>query len=80
MPRDESRQERDPLGEVRVPAEALYGVQTQRALDNFPISRLRIHPTLITALAEIKKAAAEANIQAAAAATKPGGEIHHKKH
>lgn len=59
----QERLERDPLGEVRVPAEALYGVQTRRALDNFPISRLRIHPALITALAEIKQAAAEANIE-----------------
>ncbi|MBI1759852.1 MAG: aspartate ammonia-lyase [Acidobacteria bacterium] len=57
------RLERDPLGQVRVPSEALYGVQTQRALNNFPISRLRIHHALITALAEIKQAAAEANIQ-----------------
>ena len=57
------RVERDPLGEVSVPAEALYGVQTKRALDNFQISRLRIHPGLIIAFAEIKKAAAEANRQ-----------------
>lgn len=55
------RQERDPLGEVSIPADALYGVQTQRALDNFQISQLRIHPALIIALAEIKKAAAETN-------------------
>src|SRR5215212_4607426 len=57
------RTERDPLGEVKVPAEALYGVQTLRALENFRISTLRIHPTFITAYAEIKKAAAEANMQ-----------------
>jgi aspartate ammonia-lyase len=57
----QSRTERDPLGEVQVPGAALYGVQTKRALDNFQISRLRIHPALITALAEIKKAAAQAN-------------------
>jgi fumarate hydratase class II len=35
------RLERDPVGEVRVPAEALYGVQTARALDNFRVSTLR---------------------------------------
>ncbi len=56
-----TRVERDPLGEIAVPAEALYGVQTRRALDNFQISNLRIHPALITALAEIKRAAAQAN-------------------
>jgi aspartate ammonia-lyase len=56
------RLEHDPVGEVKVPADALYGVQTQRALDNFQISRLRIHPALFTAYAEIKKAAAYANV------------------
>jgi aspartate ammonia-lyase len=57
------RLERDPLGEKRVPADALYGVQTARALENFRISRQRIHPLFITAYAEIKKAAAEANVR-----------------
>ncbi|CAN5569600.1 aspartate ammonia-lyase [soil metagenome] len=56
------RIERDPLGELRVPAGAYYGVQTQRALDNFPISGLTAHPELITATVRIKKAAAEANL------------------
>ena len=56
-----TRLETDPLGDVSVPAVALYGVQTQRALDNFRVSNLRIHPALITAYAEIKQAAAEAN-------------------
>jgi aspartate ammonia-lyase len=59
---DEFRIERDPIGDKRVPAEALYGVQTTRALENFQISKLRIHPGLITAIAEIKKAAARANM------------------
>jgi aspartate ammonia-lyase len=58
------RVERDPLGEKRVPAEALYGVQTARALESFRISRLRMHPLLITAYAEIKKAAAQAHLEA----------------
>ncbi len=57
------RMERDPMGEKRVPSEALYGIQTLRAHENFRISSLRIHPALITAYAEIKKAAAEANLQ-----------------
>src|SRR5262245_34681285 len=57
------RRESDPLGEVQVPVNALYGAQTWRALQNFRISTLRVHPSLIIAYAEIKKAAARANIQ-----------------
>jgi aspartate ammonia-lyase len=57
------RIERDPLGEVRVPARAYYGVQTVRAVDNFPISGLTAHAELVTATVLIKKAAAEANRQ-----------------
>src|SRR5213594_1126659 len=57
----EYRRERDPLGEVQVPADAYYGVQTARAVENFPISGLRAHPDLVTATILIKKAAAEAN-------------------
>ena len=60
---EQFRIEQDPLGEARVPASALYGVQTKRALDNFRISRLRVNPELIVAFAEIKKAAAETNIE-----------------
>lgn len=55
------RTERDPLGEVRVPAQAWYGAQTQRALDNFPVSGLTAPPELVTATVQIKKAAAAAN-------------------
>ena len=55
------RTERDPLGERQVPAGALYGIQTQRAVDNFPISGLRAHPDLVTATVLVKKAAARAN-------------------
>lgn len=57
------RIERDPLGEKRVPAGVLYGIQTLRALENFQISSLRIDRSLIKALAEIKKAAAEAHLE-----------------
>ena len=57
------RLERDPLGEVRVPAGALYGAQTQRAIDNFPISGLTAHSELVTATVRIKKAAARANAE-----------------
>ena len=55
------RVERDPLGEVHVPAAAYYGAQTQRAVDNFPISGLTAPPELVVATVQIKKAAAEAN-------------------
>ncbi len=58
---DGFRTERDPLGEVDVPAGAYYGVQTARAVDNFPISGLRAPAELVTATVLIKKAAAEAN-------------------
>src|SRR5689334_541744 len=57
------RVERDPLGEWQVPADAFYGVQTARALNNFQISNLRVHTGLFTAFAEIKKAAALANLE-----------------
>ncbi len=55
------RIERDPLGELAVPADAYYGIQTQRAVENFPISGLRAPADLATATVLIKKAAAQAN-------------------
>jgi fumarate hydratase class II len=55
------RVEHDPLGEVRVPADAYYGAQTRRALENFPISGLTAFPELVIATVHIKKAAAQAN-------------------
>jgi aspartate ammonia-lyase len=58
---DRFRRERDPLGELEVPAAAYYGVQTARAVENFPISGLRMQDDLITATILVKKAAAEAN-------------------
>ena len=57
----EDRIERDSLGEVRVPAGALYGAHTQRAVENFALSGLRLPPALIAALALIKRCAALAN-------------------
>jgi aspartate ammonia-lyase len=57
-----SRIERDPLGEFSVPDDAYYGIQTARAVENFPISGLRAHPDLVTATILIKKAAALANM------------------
>ncbi len=56
------RLERDPLGEHAVPADAYYGIQTQRASDNFPISGLRAPEELVTATILVKKAAAAANM------------------
>jgi fumarate hydratase class II len=56
-----TRVERDSLGEVNVPADALYGAQTQRAVDNFPISGLKPWRAFIWAMATIKRAAAEVN-------------------
>src|SRR5204863_8460862 len=58
----DTRTERDPLGEHTVPAGAYYGIQTARAVENFPISGLRAHPDLVTATVLIKKAAALANL------------------
>src|SRR3954468_24610986 len=55
------RTERDPLGDLEVPADAYYGVQTARAVANFPISGLHAPDDLIVATILIKKAAAEAN-------------------
>jgi len=57
------RSEHDTMGEVQVPVSALYGAQTQRAIDNFGISNLRLPERFIQAVAQIKKAAAQANLQ-----------------
>ncbi len=56
-----TRIEHDSMGELRVPADALYGAQTQRAVDNFPISGLRMPRAFIRALGLVKGAAADAN-------------------
>ncbi len=57
----EYRIERDTMGEVRVPADALYRAQTQRAVENFPISGRGLEPAHVAALARIKAAAAHVN-------------------
>jgi fumarate hydratase class II len=57
------RIERDSLGELRVPSEALWGAQTQRAVENFPISGLKMPRDFIRALGLIKWAAATANVE-----------------
>src|SRR5687768_15818742 len=55
---EDTRIEKDPLGELAVPANALYGVQTLRAVQNFPISGLRPLPAFVDATVRIKRAAA----------------------
>lgn len=55
------RIERDSLGEVKVPKDAYWGAQTQRAIENFPVSGLRFPPVFISSLGYIKLASAEAN-------------------
>ncbi|WP_455952211.1 class II fumarate hydratase [Arcanobacterium haemolyticum] len=59
----EYRIEHDTMGEVRVPVDALYRAQTQRAVENFPISGKTLTPAHVHALAEIKRAAALANLE-----------------
>ncbi|HXT14240.1 MAG TPA: aspartate ammonia-lyase [Gemmatimonadaceae bacterium] len=65
MPRPNTRTERDLLGEFAVPADAYYGVQTARALENFKISGvpLNLYPNFIKGLAMVKLAAARANFE-----------------
>ena len=69
------RIEKDFLGEKEVPSIAYYGVQTLRAVENFPITGYRIHPSLITAMAIVKKAAALANMDTGYLAKDIGHEI-----
>jgi len=57
------RIEKDSMGEVKVPENAYYGAQTQRAFDNFPISNLRFSSEFISALGRVKYAAAKVNAE-----------------
>jgi len=56
-----TRTEKDSIGTKEIPAEVYYGIQTARAVENYPISGMRAHPTLIRAFGMVKRAAAEAN-------------------
>src|SRR5436305_10605979 len=56
-----TRTEKDSLGTKEIPAQVYYGIQTARAVENYPISGMRAHPTLIHAFGMVKEAAAEAN-------------------
>ena len=57
----EYRIEKDSMGEVKVPKDAYYGAQTQRAVDNFPVSDIRFSRGFIEALGLVKKNAAKVN-------------------
>jgi aspartate ammonia-lyase len=61
-----TRKEKDPMGEREVPADAYYGIQTVRAVENFPISGLKSFPAFIKATALVKLAAARVNTRAGA--------------
>ena len=58
-----TRREQDTLGEIQVPATALWGAQTQRAIENYPISGYRAFPAFVHAMTRIKKAEAIANAE-----------------
>jgi aspartate ammonia-lyase len=60
----EYRTEKDSLGEIKVPHNVYYGIHTARAINNFPVSGIRTHPALIRAVAQVKQAAATANMKA----------------
>ena len=59
----EYRKEQDSMGEFQVPKDAYYGANTMRAVLNFPISQLRFSRSFIRAIAQVKLAAAETNMQ-----------------
>src|SRR6188768_3964544 len=76
MGSDEFRIEHDTMGEVKVPSSARWGAQTQRAVDNFPISGLRIERALIGALASIKGASSVVNREMGVLADDVAAAIH----
>jgi len=61
MKRQDHRDESDLLGSMSIPADALYGIHTQRALDNFPLARRPVHPELVCAYGAVKLACAMTN-------------------
>ena len=69
------RIEHDSMGEVRVPKDALWRAQTQRAVENFPISGQPLEPALIHALARIKAAAAQTNVDLGSLTTEQANAI-----
>jgi fumarate hydratase class II len=77
---ERNRIERDSMGEVALPADALYGAQTQRAVENFPISNIRFPREFIRAIALIKVAAARANMDLGLLNNKLGAAITKAAH
>ena len=75
-PMEEFRVEHDTMGEIRVPSHAKWGAQTQRAVENLPVSGLRIDRELIGALASIKGAAAAVNAELGIIDTDVGSALH----
>ena len=82
MARSKFRVERDSMGAMKVPAKALYGAQTQRNIENFPVSGIRFSRAFIRALGVIKASCAEANrssgllkVPVAAAIRKAAGRV-----
>ena len=69
------RLEKDFLGEKEIPAEAYWGIHTQRALENFPISGHKVHLSLIKALALVKKACCQANVELGCLGSREGGAV-----
>src|SRR5260221_10234995 len=61
MATQQFRQEKDSIGVKEIPADVYYGVQTARAVENYPISGMRANPTLIRAIGMVKYAATQAN-------------------
>src|SRR5258706_11129036 len=59
-----ARREKDTLGEIEVPADALWGAQTQRAIENYPISGYKPFPAFVRAMVRVKRAGALANAEA----------------
>src|SRR5688500_15749577 len=71
----ETRIEHDSLGDIEVPADALWRAQTQRAIENFPISGTTLEPRLIRALALVKAGAATVNADLGVIAAEQGAAI-----
>jgi fumarate hydratase, class II len=72
---EQYRIEKDSMGELKVPANALYAAQTQRAIDNFPVSGLVLPPAFIKTTARIKKVAAQVNMALGTLDSKAGHAI-----
>jgi len=69
--KNSSRTERDLIGEAQVPAEALYGIHTVRAMENFPLACRPVHPQLVRAYGQVKLACAQTNRALGAWASDP---------